>query len=136
MDGRDNEEIALFDFGRTVTIERVWFSYFDYADDFELASYSGSTLGSYFSDLGISAASCAGSCNGYSNDIGRSNLTSAQRLMGSILGIGSDHHSDQFKIKKIKVSYDDVAPVPLPASGLLLLGAMGGFGLMRRRTKR
>jgi hypothetical protein len=29
----------------------------------------------------------------------------------------------------------DVAPVPLPASALLLLGALGGLGAMRRRKK-
>ncbi len=29
-----------------------------------------------------------------------------------------------------------IAPVPLPASALLLLGAVGGLGVMRRRTKR
>lgn len=133
VDGNGPDEIVLFDFGRKVTIERVWFSYFDHYDDFELGSYSGSTLNSYLSDLNISAAWCSGSCNGYSNDFGRSTLNSAQKLMGSILGIGSDHESDQFKIKKIKVSYDDVAPVPLPASGLLLMGALGGIGLMRRR---
>lgn len=28
----------------------------------------------------------------------------------------------------------DVAPIPLPASGLLLVGALGGIGLMRRKA--
>lgn len=32
-----------------------------------------------------------------------------------------------------EVALDEVAPVPVPAAGLLLLGALGGLGLIRRR---
>ncbi|WP_207101620.1 VPLPA-CTERM sorting domain-containing protein [Paracoccus shandongensis] len=38
-------------------------------------------------------------------------------------------------ITGIEVRADDVAPVPLPASGLLLLGGMGGLTFLRRRKK-
>ena len=31
--------------------------------------------------------------------------------------------------------YANVAPIPLPAAGFLLIGALGGLGLMRRRRK-
>ncbi len=133
LDGRGQDEILLFDFGRKVTIEWIWFSHFDRFDDFELGAYSGTSLQSYQSDLPIFKAECIGACNNRHNDIGYANLAPAQRLMGRILGIGADHRSDQFKIKKIKVSYDDVAPVPLPASGLLLLAGLSGVGLMRRK---
>jgi hypothetical protein len=38
-------------------------------------------------------------------------------------------------ITQIEVRADDVAPIPLPASGLLLLGGMGGLTFLRRRQK-
>jgi hypothetical protein len=45
--------------------------------------------------------------------------------------------SGYFSIDRIAVSYaddvDPVAPVPLPASALLLLGALGGIAALRRR---
>jgi hypothetical protein len=42
--------------------------------------------------------------------------------------------SGEFEIDRIVVTRaDDVAPVPLPASALLLLGALGGIAALRRR---
>ncbi|WP_103174841.1 VPLPA-CTERM sorting domain-containing protein [Paracoccus sp. SY] len=38
-------------------------------------------------------------------------------------------------LDSIEVRAGDVAPIPLPASGLLLLGGMGGLTFMRRRKK-
>lgn len=38
-------------------------------------------------------------------------------------------------IAQIELRADDVAPIPLPASGLLLLGGMGGLTFLRRRKK-
>lgn len=46
--------------------------------------------------------------------------------------------SGEFKIKDIShvtLYVSNLAPVPLPAAGLLLLGALGGLGLMRRRKR-
>ncbi|MEX0351541.1 MAG: VPLPA-CTERM sorting domain-containing protein [Paracoccaceae bacterium] len=40
--------------------------------------------------------------------------------------------TDNFVIKGFEVA---LAPVPLPATGLLLIGGLAGFGLMRRRRK-
>lgn len=38
-------------------------------------------------------------------------------------------------VTAIEVRAGDVAPIPLPASGLLLLGGMGGLSFLRRRKK-
>jgi hypothetical protein len=70
-------------------------------------------------------------------------LAAAEKVTGSILGIGSDYYADEFKIYKIKVSYDDTPPppqpggvIPLPAAGWLMLGAIGGLGILGRRKRR
>lgn len=39
------------------------------------------------------------------------------------------------QLNGIEVRADDVAPIPLPASGLLLLAGLGGFGALRRSRK-
>ncbi len=39
---------------------------------------------------------------------------------------------DRFKLKTISLTVD-YTPVPVPASGLLLLGGLGGFAALRRR---
>ncbi len=50
----------------------------------------------------------------------------------SVFGIGLQGNSDEVRIAKLTVSYDP-SPVPVPAAGLLLLGALGGLAALRRR---
>ena len=38
-------------------------------------------------------------------------------------------------LRPSSISLNGVSPVPLPAAGFLLMGALGGLGLMRRRRK-
>jgi len=42
---------------------------------------------------------------------------------------------DYVFLRPSSVSLNGISPVPLPAAGFLLLGALGGLGLMRRRRK-
>ena len=51
-------------------------------------------------------------------------------LQGSSISFGADAGDDRYRIASL-----DVAPVPLPASGLLLLGALGGAFAMRRKKR-
>lgn len=48
-------------------------------------------------------------------------------------GIGLQDHSDQLRVAGLRVQYDVVAPVPVPAAGLMLLTALGGAAALRRR---
>lgn len=57
--------------------------------------------------------------------IGTFNLP-GEEVTGTVEGTGG---SANFKVSI------DIAPVPLPAAGMLLVGALGGLGAMRRRKK-
>lgn len=51
-------------------------------------------------------------------------------------GIGASGRHDAFKITGLTAEHIEApAPVPLPAGGLLLLTAMGGFAALKRRRK-
>ena len=42
---------------------------------------------------------------------------------------------DYVFLRPSSISLNGISPVPLPAAGFLLMGALGGLGLMRRRRK-
>lgn len=51
-------------------------------------------------------------------------------LQGSSISFGADAWNDRYRVASL-----DVAPVPLPAAGFLLLGALGGAFAMRRKKR-
>ncbi|MEM6371921.1 MAG: VPLPA-CTERM sorting domain-containing protein [Pseudomonadota bacterium] len=140
VDGGGPDELILFDFGTTVIVESVTFSYFSRADDFELGVYASDTATvpfTYFTDLIILPLSTTdGRYDDEGGDIGISSLTTAEKLRGSVIGIGADHYGDSFKINSItvtRVEDPNTSVVPLPAAGWMLIGAFGGLAALRRR---
>ncbi|MEL6466733.1 MAG: VPLPA-CTERM sorting domain-containing protein [Pseudomonadota bacterium] len=65
-------------------------------------------------------------------------FTSFGSVTTSVFGFGAFEWNDDWKLKSVSVKFDEVGdnqpqPVPLPAGGALLLGAIGGFAALRRR---
>lgn len=52
-------------------------------------------------------------------------------VKSNLFAVGAFDGNDDWKLKKVKVSY--MTPVPLPASAVLLLAGLGGLGLMGRK---
>lgn len=74
------------------------------------------------------------------------NIASVAFAQGSVLGVGMEGGIALGEGNTVStgarlaghyiVPNDPIAPVPLPASGLLLLSALGGFGIMSRRRRK
>ena len=138
VDGRGGDEMLLFSFNREVTLKFVGVSYFDHDDDVEIASYfmgkKGLTLDEYNSDVDLDPwYKSTWYYNGSSDDHGKVWLDKDEQVTGKFLGIGSDHKHDEFKVAAIKVSYEHIAAIPLPAGLPLLLGGFGLLALLRKR---
>lgn len=140
VDGHGGDEMLLFSFNREVTLKFVGVSYFDHDDDVEIASYfmgkKGLTLDEYHSDVDLDPwYKSTWYYNGSSDDHGKVWLDKDEQVTGMVLGIGSDHKHDEFKVSKIKVSYEHIAAIPLPAGLPLLLGGLGGLAVLRKRKR-
>lgn len=133
---RGGDEVIQLAFNKTVTLERVYFSLVDWDDDFSLTVVDGESAGTFYRNVDIVG-------NGYGY------YDFNQDWTGTTFGIGaadslckawgvtySCDNWDNFKLKGVKVSYEEmeeISPVPLPAAGWMLIAAVGGMGLMRRR---
>ncbi len=100
------------------------------------ASINGGAFNTIFSDLTVGTSTQIQNIA-----LMATNVTSA---VFRLAGWGSTNPLGTFDIETDEVgagnSYGlvisgDIAPVPVPAAGVLLAGALGGLGLMRRRKK-
>lgn len=115
LDGNGFNEILSFMFSRVVKIEQITF-----------AAIERLSRAEYFVDGGF---------------VGAAGVTPLADLSGAgyltdVFGIGARTEASSFRIASLTVSYDDLAPVPLPAGGLLLLAGLGMMVVLRRRASR
>ena len=109
-------EMAFIDFGsKVVDLLSITFNYVNDGDRFSLLSDLAPAQGSYTLTPG---------------DF-RQTFTLGTPLRGSVFGIGANGLFDNFKVASI--GYAEVPAVPLPATGLMLLGALAGAGALKRR---
>lgn len=138
IDGGNTREGLLLDFGATaVKLTSVVLNYVDEEDTFSLFNMgNGAAVGVAPTVSSIGNALPDGSWQvsvglpdvgvGSLFNIAAMNTTSAFKIRS----IGFDVVPNQFRARQVS---EDVAPVPLPAGGLLLLGALGGLAAVRRR---
>lgn len=123
VDSTGRDEVVKFAFDSAVSISRVYFSHTSSWDDFSFSVIgTGGSVMSFSGDLNI-----LGIGYGYYDFAG-------PLAISNIFGIGASGTGDSFKIAALDVVWEEAAPaVPLPASALLMLGAFGGLGALRRR---
>ena len=117
-----SDEMVVFMFSEMVRLVSVSFTGFDSNDEFVFRMLD--PLGSYLTDLDANGADDANRTPTYMfGDVWN----------GTMFGIGARQNDDEFRISGLSFEY--VAPIPLPATGLMLLGALGGLGIAARRRK-
>lgn len=127
IDGRGPDEFALIDFGDLVVqITSATFAAWDWNDTFAYGVYTstdwGTSAATYVEDVAAGVTN-----NPYTH------LYNAGDVIGSIIGFGADSGQDNILLQSI--TFDIIAAVPLPAGGLLILTALGGLVIMRRRKE-
>lgn len=121
VDGANGNDIFLFTFTKAVRLLSVVFEQVDDNDSFvfyDPASSPNAGIADIVNPLAFP-----------DTDGDEGSFDFGGRVVSSF-GIGALGSYDNFRVSQI-----EIAPVPLPASGLLLLGGIAGFAGLRRRKK-
>ena len=119
IDGWDAQEYVLVDFGKTVELTSVSFSYADADDAFTMLDGAG--------NIAVQDQSVGVGTGVY--EISTYMFTSV--IEGSQFYIGADSWMDDFKLYGI--SAVDISEVPVPAALWLMASGLAGLGFIRRR---
>jgi len=127
IDGKFGNDVLVFTFDQSVIIERVKFGNVDHNDDFAFGTVSYGAFDRIVSFQDIH------------NPFQLSSIATTQERTGFAFGFGAIGKNDNFTIKKLVVSLappqNEPPAVPLPASGLLLLGGLGAMVISNRRRR-
>ena len=123
IDGSGSNDILIFRFEEDVTLTQIGFENFFPGDGFVFAQTLTTPNAELFDILDLPFDDTDG-------DEGFFDLN----FTGSIFGIGAVRDGDDFLLSSLTFDVD-VAPVPLPAAGWMLLAGVGGMMSMRRRKR-
>lgn len=128
IDGYEGTEWALFSFSENVSLGGFYAGYTDRNDNYRLLGWNLVTSAWDYIQTGtLLGGNDTNSSRRFIETTG-----SAATFVSNLFAIGTVDRHDEFKIRS--VTAEAVSEVPLPASGLLLLGALGALGLRRRKA--
>lgn len=117
------DEYLLLTFSEEVDLTTAAFAYGDGGDDWRVLA------GNFHGYSAVDSGTLAGS--GYGSSVFTAGIDSDVTATQFLIGTTGNH--SEWKLRGVSV---EVAPVPLPASGLLLLAGLGGVAAVRRRRNR
>ncbi len=120
IDGKYWGEGVSFEFSTEVLVEKIYFSYVGYNDDFSFRADGGA-----YTTEDIDGGN-------YWDDANGSYVFDLPGLLGTTIDIAALFDDDDFKIRGMKVS---VSAVPLPPAVLMFGAALIGLGWVKRRKQ-
>jgi len=126
VDGSGPDEGLLVHFDQHVRITSLVFSYVDHNDEVSIYTYADTGSETTFDSPTSAQTSFIG------RDRIETDPSDFTGVVGDYFLIGASDHNDDWKLKAI---HYEIAPIPLPAAGFMLLAGLGGFAVLRRRQK-